>query len=291
MKKLSQFILSVLVVCASATSAFAAHYADFYVIPVASHTGGANGTNWRSDVSIHNFSTAPLTVEFVLIESGGDDFENVEPLILPSGETSVTIPGLGNVRLVDVLGAIETERAGALLVGAERPFAVISRSYNQRSDGTIGQTVPPVQKFLENISGDTDNGAAVAYLPGLISNAEYRTNIGFVAGTTNSAMEVEILLRGASGDALGTRRFKIEAGTFLHLQGSSKGFNSANFDIGSATVRIVSGDGAVVPYASVIDNRTSDAVFVLGQFADNAVFAKTPQPSAFRLKFNQIFGH
>ena len=64
----------------------ASEYSDLYLIPVAGHVSGANGSNWMSDVAIQNPQSTPLNVQLVLIESGEGMPDNVTAL------TSVTIP-------------------------------------------------------------------------------------------------------------------------------------------------------------------------------------------------------
>lgn len=274
-----------------APAAFADHYSEFYVIPVASHLPGALGTVWRSDIAIQNFQSTPLTVSLVLIESGEGNSNNVSAL----SSTGTTIPAGGTVILGDVLGNEgNPELAGAIMVGADAPFAVTSRLYNlPPSGGTFGQTVPGVSDFVENAIGDTDNAMATAFLPGLINNSRFRTNIGFVAGTSNSAtapMRIQVSLKNAAGVLLGTQSFNIAPGGFRHLQFSSTVVASGTWDSAGAEIRIVSGDGAVVPYASVVDNTTGDAVFLVGQFPANTPFAKLTRPSVFRELFDFVVG-
>jgi len=61
--------------------ASANHYADFYVIPIAGHTAGVNGTVWMSDVSLHNFQNAPLNISVVFVQSGEGNPDNIFPLV------------------------------------------------------------------------------------------------------------------------------------------------------------------------------------------------------------------
>jgi len=293
MRLLRVLLLTTLVIAPQA--ARADHYASFYVIPVASRTPGANGTQWMSDVAIQNFQTTPLEVQLVLIESGESSSENARPIVTDRINGTATVPAGGSVLLTDILNGYRGSQSvtGSILVGADRPFAVTGRSYSSTPSGdTVGQTVQPARDFLDNTIGRTDLSMAVAYLPGLISNARFRTNLGFVAGNaTGGTMALEITLRDASGTMVGTsRRFAIAGNSFTHVQFSSRVIGDRPFDIGSATIRIVEGSGAVVPYASVIDNVTADAVFVLGQFPANSTSAKAAgaSSSVFRSVFNRV---
>lgn len=263
MRKTAILLLTLL----TASAAYADHYADTYVIPIVGHTDGLNGTQWMSDVAIRNITAAPLEVELVLIESGSDTSDNIVPLITDDIDGSVTIAGNRTVLLKDILGGYDMENiTGALLVGADRPFAITSRAYSNRSP--LGQTVPAARDFFENSIGTIDNATTV-YIPGIMSNARTRTNVGFVAGSAGSLstpMIVEIMVRNGNGDVEGTRSFFIPQGNFVHYQFNIRTFVSDTIDIGSVDFRITQGEGTIVPYASMVDNATGEAAYIMGEF-------------------------
>jgi hypothetical protein len=61
-------------------------------------------------------------------------------------------------------------------------------------------------------------------------------------------------------------------------------FAQGQFDIGSADFRITEGEGVVVPYASVIDNTTREATYLMG------VFPETGAPQSLRSNiFQSLF--
>jgi hypothetical protein len=277
MRKTALLLLTLL----AATAAFADHYADTYVIPIAGHTNGVGGTMWMSDVAIRNFSNSPMTVQFIFIESGNNYADNIGPLIsdaVPDG--SVTVPVNGSVMLTDILAGYEKENiAGALIVGSDRPFAVTSRAYSNRSP--LGQTVPATRDFFSNSTGTIDNTTAV-YIPGIMHNARTRTNVGFAAGSGGSVsaqMVVEVTIRNADGASVGTRSFFIPPGNFAHYQFNIGSIvQDGSIDVGTAEFRITEGEGTVVPYASLIDNATGEAAYIMGQFPNST----PPSATAFR---------
>ncbi len=283
----SAILLSLIAFLFVSQSSFANHFADFYVIPVAIDAPGVNNTNWMSDVAIYNFSSLPLTVSLTFIRSGEnmpDNFETLDP-----DEVGMSIGPGDSVLIKDVLDQVggRPNNLGAILVGGSQPFAITSRTYSMNPTGdTVGQTVLPARDFLENAVGDVTIPGATAYIPGLIQNARFRTNLGFVAATTRgNGMTVSVTLRDADGASAGSRSFFIGGEQFLHVQFSARSISSPstrNFDIGAADFIITQGDGAVVPYASVIDNVTADAVYVTGQFPPTTPFAKTGVKSAFQ---------
>jgi hypothetical protein len=262
----------------AAPALFANHFADLYILPVAARTTGFNNTPFRTDVSLQNFQTVPITVSFLFIQAGEGNPENITNLqstSLPNG--SVTIPAGGSAILTDVLDGFTGAGAnpfGAILVSSDRPFAVSSRAYTPlATGGTYGQTVTPVRDFIENSLGDTNNAGATSYLPGLVHNTSFRTNLGFVAAAGENGMGIEVILRDAAGATLGTRGFNIPANTFVQTQFSVVSVANATFNAGSAEFRITTGDGAAAPYASIIDAVTADAVFVTGVFPPNNLSA------------------
>ena len=276
-----------LFVLLAATAAQAGHYSDTYVIPIVGHTVGANGTMWMSDVIIRNFSNSEMEVQFVFIESGGDTDNNIQPLISDEVEDgAVTVPANSTITLTDILeGYVMPNVAGALIVAADRPFALTSRAYSDRSP--LGQTVPAASQFFENSIGTVDNTSAV-YIPGIVQNARTRTNVGFVAGNAGSGMNmvVEITIRNGAGGVVGTRTFTIPSGGFAHYQVGISSFVNGVFDVGSAEFRITQGEGAVIPYASLIDNITEDAAYIMGQFPDSTPpSANSFRPNIFRSLF------
>lgn len=295
----TRIVSAVVALLLGAAAARADHYADFYVLPAAAHTTGVNGTLWMSDVAIQNFQATPLVVQLAVIESGEGNLDNVFPVMTSAASESVTIPARGSVLLKDILKNHRglANVTGALLVGSDRPFAVTSRTFSMTPDGnTIGQTVPPVRDFIDNTIGDTDLATAVAYVPGLIDNASFRTNLGAVIGngSPTSDVSVTVTVRDASGTVAGTRIINVAPGSFTHVQFNARSLIGAqSIDIGSAEFRITSGSGAVVPYASVVDNGTADAVFVAGVFPNNnaasgALAAATSGGSIFRALLDRV---
>jgi len=280
MRKLT--ILTLLLACLAAPSALRAQsvYSDTYVIPVVAHVQGAFGTTWMSDVIITNFHTTPLTVQLILIESGENNSDNVFPLVTTNLNGSVTVAPNNTVVLRDVLAGYNgrTNSSGALILGGDQTFAATSRTYSMSANGVSngGQTVTPARDFFENSTGRSDNNA-VAYVTGITNNASTRTNIGFVAGTGSGAgatLAVEVTIRSSTGASLGTKLVSIPAGNFTQTQFSVSSITNTPFDVGTAEFRILGGLGSVLPYASVIDNNSGNAMYIMGQFPASTALGK-----------------
>lgn len=267
-------LIGIVIALAIAPAMLANHYADLYVLPVSSHTGGLNGTAFLTDLAIQNFQAAPITVQLLFIESGQGSSENIGNLQTPAVPTgSITVPAGGSVIVKDLLNGYQGKSdnvIGSIVASSDKPFAMTGRVYTAgASGGTFGQTVVPVRDFLESSQGSTDLTNASAYIPGLTANASFRTNLGFVAGAGPTGMTLNVKLRAADGTDLGNTSFGIAPDAFEHLQFSSSLLSTASFDAGSAVYQITAGSGSVAPYASVVDNITGDAVFVSGVFPPN----------------------
>lgn len=268
--------------CAALLLAGSAHaqsvYSDTYVIPIIGHTAGAFGSLYLTDVSITNFNNDPLTVQLIVVEQGENVSDNVFPLTTGSINGSVVVPARNTVVLRDILNGYRgnANTAGALILGGDKPFAATARLYNAKNGG-VGDTIPVVSNFFENSIGRS-NTNAIAYVTGLTNNASFRTNVGFLAATGSASTDplvVEVRIRDASGNSLGTRTVTTQPGQFTQTQFSVSSITNTPFDIGSAEFRIVGGNGVVIPYAAVNDNATGSASFILGQFPPNAAVTST----------------
>jgi hypothetical protein len=68
-------------------------------------------------------------------------------------------------------------------------------------------------------------------------------------------------LTGRNATSIGPQRIAIDEPGFVHRQLSLSAVTGAV----TAVMRILQGDGIVVPYASIVDNITAEAVFVSGE--------------------------
>ena len=86
-------------------------------------------------------------------------------------------------------------------------------------------------------------------------------------------MVILISIRNATGAEVGRREVTVPSGSFMHVHLPVGDMLQAgsSLHLGSADFRIVSGEGAVVPYASIIDNASAVATYVMGQFPDPMV--------------------
>jgi hypothetical protein len=126
--------------------------------------------------------------------------------------------------------------------------------YNQGSEGTFGQ-------YLDGVtSSDGLGNGDVAWLPHLIQDADFRTNIG-VANTGTSSATVQVTLYDFTGGIVGTFSISVPPGQWRQDNEPYRRRYGQSSTAGSARVQELSGSGIIV-YASGVDNQTSDPTTV-----------------------------
>ncbi len=240
------------------------------VFPVVAHTEGAMDTQWRSDVRIFNAeSSREAEIRLFLVPPSGETDIGVR-------QTDVIVPHDSVVALDDlVMKRFGLEAARGSLLVQDLTGTVVhgtSRTYTTSQKGTYGQFVAPA------VAGDHSTGAgepAVIVLP--TSGADHRVNLGITEVTGLPALVALTLIDSTNGVAMGASNFQLVEG-FANVQ-----INDVLPDIelaGSAdpyiAVTVVQGEGRVTAYASVIDNRTGDAVFVTGEKPEVTPFLLIP---------------
>lgn len=234
MNRYANMIFVVIISLFSAAAAIAAEYSDLYVIPIAGHAPGANGTAWRSDVVIHNPQTVPITVEMALVDSG---LPAAEPIAITfGGEASLQLAAGETRTLPDVLAEIGRDVTGTLIVGATLPVVLTSRTWAEVPGGrTLGQTVQPI---AITASADALNDRAV--LAGLAQGVRQRSNVGLFAAVSAVPFAAEIEIVSASGERKGAQLVRVDAEGFVHRQYSSAAI-AGGVDGATAIVRVLKG--------------------------------------------------
>jgi hypothetical protein len=234
-------------------------FAQTLYVPASANVEGVNQTRWRTDLQVkpRGDTGAVFTVE--LLETGSD---NSDPLFVEHTLAAGESLRLGN--------ALETEfgvtgTAALRITATQGEIAASSRTYNDDPAGTYGQTVPALSSSEAFGIGDD---VALIQLSRSPNRAEgFRTNIGFVSlGGSQTALEIDLYR--ADGSHLGSLSRNLDP--FGHRQVNDV-FHAVGADDvadGYALVRTTSADGAFIAYASVVDNATGDAVFILGQSDD-----------------------
>jgi hypothetical protein len=233
------------------------------IIPTSAHLGGALGTNWRTDLEVHNPCATPAAYDVALLEHDADNSE-------PETRAFILAPGAA-VRHADVLmQEFKFTGKGALRVAVTAGDAIVaSRTYNRLAAGnpmgvpagsTFGQFVPAIPG--DHALASTDEGRLI-----LLSHADpasgtgYRTNVGVVnAGA--GGIEVVIELFDAAGSLLGSVRRSLEPYGYHQFDSILAPWAGTPIDDAYAIVRCATPGCHFFAYASVIDNRTGGPIYV-----------------------------
>jgi len=219
-------------------------------IPAVAHAAGVNGTTSVSDVHLFNRSTSrDANVTLVFTPSGADGTQSF-------GAMKLTIRPQEIVELDDVVAqTFRTSGTGQLEVQNDSDIIIVtSRAYTESTDGTYGQFVGSVTSSPRESTAA--GGTPLTIAPVTVNDA-FRSNIGLAEIGGGSGL-ARFTIRGANGATLDT--IDVPVAPYTHVQ---LPVTKPHGDL-YATVQIVSGTATVAGYASVIDNRSGDAIFVRG---------------------------
>jgi hypothetical protein len=222
------------------------------LVPAVARTAGSYGTEWRSDLFLRlpeDWGNSSVAARISFLRSGQD---NPAP-------PSVQVTGFPGelVKVPDALAALydEDEAYGALLVEADGPVEAWTDTYTRNGDGgSLGQGIPA---FPEEACLKTGEAAV---LPGLVRSPEFRSNVGF-AGSGPAKTEIALEVHASDGTLLGTRTFDLPVSGHLQAGDFLAGFGDRLEGVW-VVVRSGSAGACIFAYASVVDNRTGDPVFV-----------------------------
>jgi hypothetical protein len=223
-----------------------------YVIPGVAYTDGL--ARWRTDVRLYNTSSSAVSTTLTFHPQGGSN-PLVANVTLQPGETRA----LDNV-LSSLFGVSSANAGGSVLVTTEAQSSLIAsaRTYAQTDAGTYGQFIPAVTP-----QDGVGLGERSLHLIQLEQSSEYRTNIGLVETSGREATaEVSLILP----DSKLTPKVPVTlpANGFVQFPLSAFGIGTAAYNA-RISVRVMSGQGRVSAYGSVIDNRTQDPTYVPAQ--------------------------
>jgi subtilisin-like proprotein convertase family protein len=216
------------------------------IIPVAAHLRGALDTDFRTDLHLVNRSSRAITPLLLFTPSGRDgrsDFSAMRISIEPNAALTL-VDVVRRLMLTSGSGSLQIlEEGDALEVG--------SRTYHQSESGTYGQSIPPVRE-ADQASRDGEP----LQLIHLRSDLEFRTNIGLTEGA-GSPVRVELRLFDRNG--IETSRTNHDVPAFSHLQFPLEVAQPGRY---RGEIRLADGAGLISAYASIVDNRSADPVFI-----------------------------
>lgn len=219
------------------------------VIPAVGRSAGANGTYWRSDVTMYNPTSSRLGIVLKYLVAGADNRNpTTRTLAIEPRQTTTLADVLAQMGIESGTGALE------LSWFATSGPVVTSRTYTTTSgSGTYGQSIDPVGAFATEVA-----------VPGLRSDSEYRSNVGFV-NSASTPMTVRVQLLAAAGYEIASTWITLAPKSQVQYAVTSL-FPSIGTSAGSFTMS-ARGDvsGALFAYASMVDNGSGDPVFFAGR--------------------------
>ncbi len=226
---------------------------DVIFVSASAHLKGAAGTNWKTDCEFHNPGASDATFTVAALRR---DQANISP---PS---AVFTLGAGrSLRLADILDSVFhiTGAAALRITPSSGTLMVTSRTYNDVPAGTYGQFIPGIPK----VDGTTIvQGAWLLRLSQSSNGSQgFRTNIGLTNLNTRTT-EVSIGLYDANGTQLGTVEETLESYEFVQIDKIFQKVTLDAVDNGYAIVSSSTQGAAFFAYASVVDNRSGDPVYI-----------------------------
>ncbi|HVT45934.1 MAG TPA: hypothetical protein VMT00_16275 [Thermoanaerobaculia bacterium] len=236
---------------------------------IVSSTGGAAGSVWRTSVQLSNGGDETATVELTLV-----------PLADPARAESKHIelaPGASfysSDLLAEILphGPPELAALGWLRVSSRAPLLGWGQIYNQGPEGIFGQFVPlrSISPLTTESLGGGGSASSKSASPfrgrrpmmfPLEETSERRTNLGLTEVGGKEAL-VQLNVYDSAGVLVGiTERYLAPyVAQLLSAPFTELGLGGARHL--RVEVEQLAGEGIVEAWASVVENRTGDAVFI-----------------------------
>jgi len=226
--------------------------ASRYVIPgVADLNNGI--ANWQTDVRLFNPSANIVKATLTFYSQSGAAPQSKDVSLAPNQVQTF------DAAVHQFFGL--TNDGGALHISttATTPLVATARTYNQTSNGTYGQFIPAVT---------ANDAAALGTRPLQLLQIEesdrYRTNIGFAEVTGKSAT-VEVTAVPSDSKVAASTQINLAPNQFIQYPQLLKSMGLTNMYNARVTVKVISGQGRVTAYASVIDSKTNDPTFIPAQ--------------------------
>lgn len=222
-----------------------------YVIPGVSSVETADAS-WRSDVRVFNPAAAPVQTTMTFYPEGDPASSRSQNVTINAGEVRA---------LDDVIQSVFGVRGGGALhvaAATAAPLVVTTRTYDQTATGTVGQFITAVTP--EQATGV--GGRALQILQ-VEDSSRYRANVG-VAEVSGKTATVEITVNLPESKVSPKVQLTLRPFEFRQLPVVS-GLGLGAVYNARLSVSVVSGDGRVTGYASVIDRTTGDPTYIQSQ--------------------------
>ncbi len=244
-----------------------AQLSDVYVLPAMGNTPGAGGTFWVNDFHVMNPQLYPLKVTLTYIPTGFGQAKSFT-LTINSNETQWAENILGEFAVSNATGSLlvwvdPEDNPTVPDDPASLGVVVASRSFNDRSTGTVGQGVPGAMTGLADYDLDKISAIATGVNNwGTVGIDGFRTNVGGVnLSDVSTTLWVSVI--NDAGTEVARHPFTINPGThYQELLPTTIEHGTLEFWVQFPNDYTPSFADLVIPYASIVDNRTGDPTYL-----------------------------
>jgi hypothetical protein len=222
-------------------------------VPATAHLSGLNGSSWRTDLEVHNPGSAPIAYTVDMLVRDADNSA-------PASRSYTLAPGQ-SVRHLDALASLFgfTGAATLRITPLGGPLMTNARVYDDVPSGSYGQFVEGQGATAAITSGQT---ARMIHLSQAADrSAGFRTNLGLVSASAVTTTVVADLFR---SDATQLGEVTVTLRPYESVQ-RTEVFREVASDAvadGYIVVKTTTDGGRFFAYASVIDNRSNDPVYM-----------------------------
>jgi hypothetical protein len=222
-----------------------------YVFPAA-NAGGSGDSFFITTVDVLNASDTTASIRIQLLPRNTDNSNALESALFTLEPREV-------LRFDNVLGEAfgqggEDIAGGAAVLSDSADLIVMTRTFNQVDEGTIGAALPGVP-----ISGLVLAGERVTVVF-LTENSDFRSNLGLLNGV-DFEITVEWELFDSDGNSLGLGSRALEPFGVTQINRVMRSFRP--IEAGYAVVWTDTIGGAFTTYGSILDEGTSDPTLVI----------------------------
>ncbi len=231
---------------------------DPLVVPAVAHRPGVGDALFATDLWLLSREAQPVDVALTFVPEAAGEGRRVDLSLAP--QQLLHLEDL----VLETFG-LDGAR-GALLASPYGPLVVLSQTSTAAPSGSYGEGVPAER--WHRAAGVNVWEGPVRTLLHVAGDADYRTNVGLVE-VLGVDSEVDLELVDGDGSVVATGTVTVPAGSFLQLDDVFSRLGAPPLAHGSMTVTL-RGLGRVFSYASVVDNRSSDPLFLPGLPATDA---------------------
>ncbi len=223
---------------------------ELVLIPAAANAPGSGVSFWVTTVDVHNSGPGSATFAFLWFPRNTDNAD-------PERSGSFTLDPGESIRFHNLLGDVfgaDSAFGAAAVVSDSAEIEVMSRTFNQSSNGTFGQSLPGVP------SNELIPAGSRARILFLTENGSFRSNLGLVNG-----VKFPIVIQWEVFDSGGAflRAGETELAAWGNLQVNRLLADFAPLEAAYADIWTSTTGGGFTCYGSVLDELSSDPTTVL----------------------------